>query len=81
MRHTLMTAIGMDLCAALLGLFAVLVPIPWLLLPAGAILAAGLVYALVRFRCPFCRRFVGIGNYAPGRCCPFCGADLEEDQP
>ena len=68
MRHTLMTAIGMDLCA-------------WLLLPAGAILAAGLVYALVRFRCPFCRRFVGIGNYAPGRCCPFCGADLEEDQP
>ena len=81
MRHTIRIAIGIDLCAVLLGLCGVLIPVPWLLLPAGAMLAAGLVYALIRFRCPFCRRFVGIGNFAPGRYCPFCGAALEDEDP
>ncbi len=45
-----------------------------------ALFVAGLVFGLVRFRCPFCHRFVGIAGYLPGRFCSHCGALLEEDE-
>lgn len=78
MRRTLLISYAIDLAAVAVGIAGVLWSLPWLLVLAGLVLAAGILYALAQFRCPFCHKFVGMGNYAPGRCCPFCGAELED---
>ena len=78
MRRTLFVSYIIDLAAISIGIAGVLWDLPGLLILAGGVLAAGILYVLAQFRCPFCHKFVGMGNYAPGRCCPFCGAELEE---
>ena len=78
MRRTLLISYAIDLTAIAIGIAGVLQNLPGLLVLAGLVLAAGIFYAVAQFRCPFCHKFVGIGNYAPSRCCPFCGAELED---
>ena len=78
MRRTLFVSYIIDLAAIAIGVAGVLRDLPGLLVLAGLVLAAGILFALAQFRCPFCHKFVGMGSYAPGRCCPFCGAELEE---
>lgn len=78
MRRTLLVSYAIDLSAIAIGAAGVFRGQLWLLVLAGAVLAAGIFYALARFRCPFCHQFVGIGHYSPGRCCPFCGTQLDE---
>ena len=78
MRRTLYLSYAIDLCAVAIGAAGVCHGALWPLILAGGVLAAGILFALARFRCPFCHKFVGICNYAPGRCCPFCGGELEE---
>ena len=44
---------------------------------AGAVLvAAGIIVGLLKIRCPFCRRFLGIAGPV-GSYCPFCGETLK----
>ena len=76
MRRIRTVSLLLDGLAIVSGLCGILLERLWLLFLAAALMAAGLLYTLLRFRCPFCHRFVGIGNYRPHGFCPFCGSAL-----
>lgn len=44
------------------------------------LLAASIIFEWVRFRCPFCHEKIHWFYYRPGKCCPHCGAELEDDE-
>ena len=67
MRRIRTVSLLLDGLAIVSGLCGILLERLWLLFLAAALMAAGLLYTLLRFRCPFCHRFVGIGNYRPPR--------------
>ena len=77
MRRIRTVSLLLDGLAIVSGLCGILLERLWLLFLAAALMAAGLLYTLLRFRCPFCHRFVGINNYRPHGFCPFCGSALE----
>ena len=43
------------------------------------LLAASVIFAWRRFRCPFCHGKIHWIYYRPGKCCPHCGAELDDD--
>ena len=43
------------------------------------LLAASVVFEWRRFRCPFCHEKIHWLYYRPGKCCPHCGAELDDD--
>lgn len=43
------------------------------------LLAASVVFEWRRFRCPFCREKIHWLYYHPSKCCPHCGAELDDD--
>lgn len=46
---------------------------------AGAVVCLlGAFYGEVRFRCPHCGSYMGVGRYRPGRRCRRCGSRLEQ---
>ena len=69
MRRIRTVSLLLDGLAIVSGLCGILLERLWLLFLAAALMAAGLLYTLLRFRCPFCHRFVGIGNYRPHGFC------------
>ena len=77
MRCIRIVSLLLDGMAIASGLCGILSERLWPLFLAAVLMAASLLYTLLRFRCPFCHRFVGIGNYRPHGFCPFCGSALE----
>ena len=77
MRAVLRVSCLLDLSVLVSGIAGMLLELDGLLILAGVLLVLSVIHALLRFRCPFCRKFVGLGNYAPGRFCPFCGTELD----
>ena len=49
----------------------------WLL--SLLLLGASVLFEWRRFRCPCCHRKIHWLYYRPGKCCPHCGSQLDEE--
>ena len=49
----------------------------WLL--SLLLLGVSVFFEQVRFRCPYCHRKIYWLYYRPGKCCPHCGSELDEE--
>lgn len=49
----------------------------WLL--SLLLLGASVLFEQIRFRCPYCHKKIHWFYYRPGKCCPHCGSELDEE--